>query len=90
MVGGFLNVIFRCAPATVTPPDPGTVAGIDPAASFDTTTIEAAPVNRRRPPMPVTDQTVASGATVNLDGTASADPDGTTHAYAWTQTAGRR
>ncbi len=34
------------------------------------------------------DQTVDSGATVNLDGTGSADPDGTIDAYAWTQTAG--
>ena len=34
------------------------------------------------------DQTVASGATVNLNGTGSTDPDGTIASYAWTQTAG--
>ena len=86
MVGGFLNVLFRCAPGTVTPPDPGMVALIDPAGSFDTTAIEAENV------APTADagddQTVDSGATVNLDGTGSADPDGTIDAYAWTQTAG--
>ena len=86
VVGGFINVIFRCAPATVTPPDPGTVVGIDPAASFDTTLIDAPNV------APTADaggdQTVASGATVNLDGTGSADSDGTIDAFAWTQTSG--
>jgi hypothetical protein len=39
LVGGFLNVQFRCAPGTVTPPDPGTIALIDPAPDFDTTLI---------------------------------------------------
>ncbi|MEO8092106.1 MAG: hypothetical protein ABI726_05305, partial [bacterium] len=34
------------------------------------------------------DQTVASGAPVNLDGTGSSDPDGDTLDYAWTQTSG--
>jgi PKD domain len=34
------------------------------------------------------DQTVVSGATVNLNGTASSDPDGDALTYAWTQTAG--
>jgi hypothetical protein len=34
------------------------------------------------------DQTVASGATVNLDGTGSSDPDGGALTYAWTQTSG--
>jgi K319L-like, PKD domain/Calx-beta domain len=41
LIAGFLNVQFRCAPGTVTPPDPGTITLIDPAASFDTTAIEA-------------------------------------------------
>jgi K319L-like, PKD domain len=34
------------------------------------------------------DQTVVSGATVNLNGTASSDPDGDALTFAWTQTAG--
>ena len=33
-------------------------------------------------------QTVISGVTVTLNGTASSDPDGTIASYAWTQTAG--
>ena len=86
VVGGFLNVTFRCAPATVAPPDPGTVVRIDPAASFDTTLIEAPNVDPTA--AAGDDQTVASGATVNLDGTGSADSDGTIDAFAWTQTAG--
>ncbi|MGZ5413332.1 MAG: hypothetical protein ACXWHH_12675, partial [Solirubrobacterales bacterium] len=40
LIGGVFSVQFRCAPATVTPPDPGTVALIDPAPSFDTTLIQ--------------------------------------------------
>ena len=34
------------------------------------------------------DQTVASGATVNLNGNGSSDPDGDTLTFAWTQTGG--
>ncbi len=39
LIAGFLNVQFRCAPGTVTPPDPGVITLIDPAASFDITDI---------------------------------------------------
>ena len=34
------------------------------------------------------DRTVYTGTTVNLDGSASTDPDGTIASYAWTQTSG--
>ena len=47
-VVGVLNVFFRCAPGTVTPPDPGTVALIDPAGSFDTTTIQAKQAKKKK------------------------------------------
>jgi K319L-like, PKD domain len=86
LVGGVFNVQFRCTPGTVTPPDPGIITLIDPAGSFDTTAIEApnvAPTANAG-----ADQTVASGALVNLDGTGSSDPDGTIASYAWTQTGG--
>ena len=56
------------------------------------------PVNPDDPPLDVNqaptadaggDQTVAGGSgTVNLDGTASSDPDGDALTYAWTQTGG--
>jgi len=43
LVGGVFPVQFRCAPGTVTPPDPGTITLIDPAPSFDTTPIITPP-----------------------------------------------
>lgn len=42
-VGGIITVGFRCSPGTVTPPDPGTIALIDPAAAFFTTQIVVPP-----------------------------------------------
>src|SRR6266508_2824689 len=71
LVGGVFNVQFRCAPGTVTPPDPGIITLIDPAPSFDTTQIlvNTAPTANAGP-----DQTVASGAAVSLDGSGSTDP----------------
>jgi hypothetical protein len=87
LVGGFLNVQFRCAPGTVTPPDPGTISLIDPATAFDTTQIQAAG-NTAPTADAGADQTVASGAAVSLDGTGSTDPENDTLTYAWTQTGG--
>ena len=85
IVGGFLNVIFRCAPGTVSGPDPGVIALIDPAGSFDTTQIvgNEAPTANAGP-----DQTVNEGDLVTLDGTGSTDSDGTIASYAWTAPAG--
>jgi hypothetical protein len=42
-VGGIITVQFRCSPGTVTPPDPGVITLIDPAATFATTTITGTP-----------------------------------------------
>src|SRR5262245_4169150 len=86
LVGGFLNVQFRCAPGTVTPPDPGTITLTNPAPSFDSTNIVAP--NQAPTANAGTDQTVASGAQVWLDGTGSTDPDNDTLTYAWSQTSG--
>jgi K319L-like, PKD domain len=86
LVGGFLNVQFRCAPGTVTGPDPGVISLIDPAPSFDTTQIQSA--NTAPTANAGGDQTVASGAAVSLDGTGSSDPENDTLTYAWTQTSG--
>jgi fibronectin-binding autotransporter adhesin len=64
LVGGVFNVQFRCAPGTVTGPDPGVITLIDPAPSFDTTQIEV-------PQISISDPTVTEGGaaafTVTLD-----------------------
>ena len=89
VIQGFLTVRFGCSPGTVTGPDPGVVALDDPAAAFASTTIASAPVNQAPTADAGDDQTVAAGATVNLDGTGSSDPDaGDTLDYSWTQTGG--
>ena len=78
VIQGFLTVRFGCSPGTVTGPDPGVVTLDDPAAAFASTTIESAPVNQAPTADAGDDQTVAAGATVNLDGTGSSDPDAAT------------
>ena len=63
----------------------------DPAPLCDTDTVVVtvnppSPVNQAPTANAGADQTVASGATVNLTGAGSTDPDGDTLTYAWTQT----
>jgi hypothetical protein len=61
LVGGFLGVQFRCAPGTVTPPDPGTITLIDPAPSFDTTGLCLAP-----PTISINDASATEGGAENF------------------------
>jgi K319L-like, PKD domain len=86
LIGGFLGVQFRCAPGTVTPPDPGAITLIDPAGSFDTTFIDVGGPTANAGP----DQTVSPGALVTLDATGSTDPDlpNDTLTYSWSQLSG--
>ncbi|MDJ0749178.1 MAG: PKD domain-containing protein, partial [Woeseiaceae bacterium] len=62
----------------------------DDAAQSDTDTVDIVVNNVNVAPLADAgaDQLVAEGASVNLDGTGSSDPDGSIVAYAWTQTAG--
>ena len=88
-IGGGFPSRFSCSPGTVTGPvPPGTITPIDPAASFDTTLIQPAPVDDPPEANAGPDQTVDEGALVNLDGTGSSDPNDETLTYAWTQTGG--
>jgi hypothetical protein len=74
LVGGVFNVQFRCAPGTVTGPDPGVISLIDPAASFDTTLIQEPEPTRQ---ISISDASATEGGaetfTVSLDA-ASANP----------------
>jgi hypothetical protein len=87
LVGGVFNVQFRCAPGTVTGPDPGVITLIDPAGSFDTTLIQAAPVDTPPTANAGPDQTVTENTLVTLAGSGT-DPEGETLTFNWTAPAG--
>ncbi|MBS1698136.1 MAG: tandem-95 repeat protein [Actinobacteria bacterium] len=79
---------------TFTPPAAGTyvfslTVGDGAATSAPATvTITATPANRPPVADAGADQSVKAGVLVTLDGSASADPDGTPVTFAWTQTSG--
>lgn len=76
VIGGALPVNFGCSPGTVVGPDPGVITYDDPAVSIATTAVSDSPTADAGG-----DQTVASGASVNLNGGGSSDPDGDSLAY---------
>lgn len=62
--------------------------GIDESSLAIVSLTVAAPLNQLPTANAGTTQSVPTLATVNLDGSASSDPDGSIAGYAWTQTAG--
>ncbi len=56
--------------------------------AFDIGALEFTPPNRSPVAIAGADRTVTAGTTLNLDGSASSDPDGDTITFEWTQTAG--
>ena len=92
-----LNGANTAVPSFVAPTGPATlvfeleVCDPEPLCDTDTMTVdvnEPPPVNQAPTADAGPDQTVASGAAVNLNGTGSSDPDGDSLDYSWTQTSG--
>ena len=67
-----------------------TVTDTDGLTADDSITIRVIPTTVNTDPLASagSDQSVAAGTLVTLDGTGSVDPDGTIDTYAWVQTAG--
>jgi hypothetical protein len=86
---GQIQAFFACSPGEVVPSaPPETIVFTNPGATFASTQIQAAPVNQAPTADAGPDQTVGSGASVNLTGALSSDPDGDTLTFAWTQPGG--
>jgi len=88
VVSGVIHVRFGCDPGDVeesAPPE--TIELVNPAVPFASTEIEA-PANEPPTANAGPDQTVASGAEVELDGSGSSDPNGDEISYQWSQTGG--
>ena len=74
--------------ATTTTSSTTTTTSATTTTTSSSTTTTTSPVNHPPIAQAGPDQSVGSGALVNLDGSASSDPDGDTLTYQWTQTVG--
>jgi len=90
-----LNEADTAMPTFVAPDQDGvlvfrlTVSNGQGGAASDTVTVNVGSEGNQPPTADAgADQTVAGGSTVDLDGSASSDPDGDPLSFSWTQTAG--